>query len=124
MRRVFKDSILTFRLTFKSKGDAKKLSTHSFRITLGCKLKAAGCPDSVIMAMCRWQSLKSLEVYCRLTPEDYARTLGKARRADAKSIQVTSLPELGEQLDEELREGDADSDDSSEEEEENEIEEV
>ncbi len=50
--------------------------------------------------------------------------LGKARRADAKSIQVTSLPKLGEQLDEKLQEGDADSDYSSEEEEENEREEV
>jgi len=120
VRRVFKDSILTF----KSGRDAKKLSTHSFRITLGCKLKAAGCADSVIMAMCRWQSLKSLEIYCRQTPEEYARVLGKARRADAKSVQVTSLPELGEQLDEERQEGDADSDYSSEEEEENETEEL
>ena len=120
VRRVFKDSILTF----KSKRDAKKLSTHSFRITLGCKLKAAGCSDSVIMAMCRWQSLKSLEVYCRLTPQDYARTLWKARQADAKSVQVTSLPALGEQLDEEPQEGDADSDYSSEEGEEDEEQEV
>ena len=120
VRRVFKDSILTF----KSKRDAKKLSTHSLRITLGCKLKAAGCSDSVIMAMCRWQSLKSLEVYCRLTPQDYARTLWKARQADAKSVQVTSLPALGEQLDEEPQEGDADSDYSSEEGEEDEEQEV
>ena len=120
VRRVFKDSILTF----KSKRDAKKLSTHSFRITLGCKLKAAGCSDSVIMAMCRWQSLKSLEVYCRLTPEDYAGTLRKARQADAKSVQVTSLPALGEQLDEEPQEGEADSDYSSEEGEEDEEQEV
>jgi hypothetical protein len=79
---------------------AKRISTHSFRITLGCKLKAAGCSDSTILALCRWQSLKSLEVYCRLTPKDYAATLGRARRADAKSIQVTSLPDLGDEQDE------------------------
>jgi hypothetical protein len=95
VRRVFKDSMLTF----KTDKDVKKFSTHSFRITLGCKLKAAGCSDSEIMAMCRWQSLKSLEIYCRLTPEEYARMLRLARGADAKSIQVTSLPDLGEQLD-------------------------
>ena len=53
-----------------------------------------------VLALCRWQSLKSLEVYCRLTPKDYAATLGRARRADAKSIQVTSLPDLGDEQDE------------------------
>ncbi len=37
----------------------------------------AGCSDSEITAVCRWQSLKSLEVYQRLTPEDYARMLQK-----------------------------------------------
>ena len=83
------------------KNRVKRISTHSFRITLGCKLRAAGCADSTILALCRWQSLKSLEVYCRLTPENYAATLGKARRADARSIQVTSLPDLGEGQDEE-----------------------
>jgi len=29
----------------------------------------------------------------RFTPEDYTAMLGRARRADAKSIQVTSLPD-------------------------------
>ena len=118
VRRLFRDSLRTF----KSPKEARKISTHSFRITLGCKLKAAGCPDSVIMALCRWQSLKSLEVYCRLTPEDYTRFLKEARKADARSIQITSLPDLGEQLDEGPQEegGDAEESDGdlSEEEEE------
>jgi len=96
VRKVLKNSLLTF----MSASRAKRISTHSFRITLGCKLKAAGCSDSTILALCRWQSLKSLEVYCRLTPKDYAATLGRARRADAKSIQVTSLPDLGDEQDE------------------------
>ena len=39
--------------------------------------------------------------------------LGKARRADAKSVQVTSLPDLGEEQDEEPR-GGTDSDYASE----------
>jgi len=38
VRRIFKDSLRTF----KNDQDVKKFSTHSFRITLGCKLKAAG----------------------------------------------------------------------------------
>ena len=82
VRRIFKNSLRTF----KNNKDVRKSSTHSFMITLGCKLKAAGCADSEIMAMCRWQSLKSLEIYCRLTPEEYARMLRRARGADAKSI--------------------------------------
>ena len=118
VRRLFRDSLRTF----KSPKDARKISTHSFRITLGCKLKAAGCSDSVIMALCRWQSLKSLEVYCRLTPGEYTRFLKEARKADARSIQITSLPDLGEQLDEGPQEegGDAEESDKdlSEEEEE------
>ncbi len=68
--------------------------------------------------MCRWQSLKSLEIYCRLTPEEYARMLRRARGADAKSIQVTSLPDLGEQLDAERQGEDDDEEYRSEGEEE------
>ena len=90
-RSLFKKSLETF----KSKESVKKFSTHSFRITLACKLKAARCPDTTILAICRWQSMKSLVVYCRLTPGEYTSILKKARRADAKSIQVTSLPDIG-----------------------------
>jgi len=56
VRGIFKNSLQTF----KSNKDVKKLSTHSFGITLGCKLKATGCSE--FMAMCRWQSLRSLKV--------------------------------------------------------------
>ena len=90
-RRLFKKSMETF----KSKGSVKKFSTHSFQITLVCKLRAARFPDSMILAIVRWQSMKSLEVYCRITPGEYTSVLKKARRADAKSIQVTSLPDIG-----------------------------
>ena len=77
--------------------ETRKYRPHSFRITLGCKLRAAGATDMEVMSLCRWMTLESLAIYCRLTPEDYGRLLSKAYKADAASIQVTNIPDIGPQ---------------------------
>jgi len=93
IRRLFKASLRKF----MSAEETRKYSPHSFRITLGCKLRAAGATDMEIMSLCRWMTLESLAIYCRLTPEDYGRLLSKAYKADAASIQVTNIPDVGPQ---------------------------
>jgi len=94
-------------LTFMSEIDAFYFSVHSFRITLGCKLLAAGVDELTIRSMVRWQSISSLVIYCRMTPEDYARQLAKALKADAKSVQTTTLHDVGLREDLEADEAEA-----------------
>ena len=93
IRTLFKASLRKF----MSGEETRKYSPHSFRITLGCKLRAAGATDMEIMSLCRWLTLESLAIYCRLTPEDYGRLLNRAYKADAASIQVTNIPDIGPQ---------------------------
>ena len=55
--------------TFMHDSQASSYSWHSFRIGLATRLGAAGCPDSTILAICRWQNPASLLVYKRLGVE-------------------------------------------------------
>ena len=74
--------------------DVKHLhSWHSFRIYLACSLKAAGCQDSEIQALCRWQTLESLRIYARLNAEDYAAFLARAQATDISQIQSANIPQ-------------------------------
>ena len=59
------------------------------------KLLAAGVDELTIRSMVRWQNIGSLVIYCRMTPEAYAGQLAKALKADAKSVQTTTLHDVG-----------------------------
>ncbi len=57
--------------------------------------------------MVRFQSVSSLVIYCRMTPEAYAGQLAKAVKADAKSVQATTLHDIGLREDLEADEAEA-----------------
>ena len=74
--------------------EAEKYAWHSFRIGLACCLKAAGAPDSAILALCRWRSLKSLPGYGRLNFDVDAGWRDKAALHVINSCTTTNLPPL------------------------------
>ena len=67
-------------------------SWHSFRIHFACSLKAAGCQDSDIMLLCRWQTVDSLRLYARINAQDYINFLDQAQRADVDQLQAANWP--------------------------------
>jgi site-specific recombinase XerD len=60
------------------KEESHRYSWHSFRIGLATRLGKAGCPDYMIQAFCRWQSIKSLQIYRRMGLTDYNEWLDKS----------------------------------------------
>ena len=71
---------------------ARRYSWHSFRIGLACALRAAGASDSVILALVRWRSPASLQIYARLSSADSAAWLDAAADQRLASVQAASLP--------------------------------
>jgi len=69
-------------------------SWHSFRIGLACSLRAAGAPDWVILALCRWRSSNSIPVYARINYAASAQWIDDAGRQQVGAIQVPNLPGL------------------------------
>ena len=65
------------------------ISVHSFRIFLACALLAANCPRWLIKRMLRWRSDQSLEIYARVSDQDWslrlADSLGAARSTPLSS---------------------------------------
>jgi hypothetical protein len=80
--------------TFMTTEETKKLSPHSFRIFLACALRAANASDSVIQALCRWQSIESLHTYALMDKDGYMEYINRAMEADSMAIRVDSLPML------------------------------
>ena len=79
-------------LTFMAPEVARRYSWHSFRIGLACALRAAGAPDSVILALCRWKSAASLRCYARMSSADSASWLDAAGEQRLASDQAASVP--------------------------------
>jgi hypothetical protein len=95
LRRDFLDMILkALLLTIFSAPVADLYSWHSFRIGLACSLRAAGAPDWVILALCRWRSSNSIPVYARINYAASAQWIDDAGRQQVAAIQVPNLPGL------------------------------
>jgi integrase len=88
LERVLKDWMATVGIL------SDKHSWHSWRSYLACALKATNADDSVIKAMVRWVSDKSLRLYARSSKQDYAGWLAKAASADVSTVCASSLPEM------------------------------
>ena len=57
MRQLFlRKTLRALLLLFLSPDQADWYSWHSFRVGLACAVLAAGAPDSIILALCRWRS--------------------------------------------------------------------
>ena len=57
-------------------------------------LRAAGCPDEVIMLLCRWMNPESLRAYARVGPSGYISWLSAAERAVVDARQSSNLMRL------------------------------
>jgi hypothetical protein len=77
--------------------DIKRFSWHSFRIALACALRSltlsggGKVPDSTIQAMVRWATPKSLELYARMSINDYSSLVEEAEKAAFDSHQAARL---------------------------------
>jgi hypothetical protein len=67
-------------------------SFHSSRIGFACSLLAANSPYDMIQALARLRSDKSVAIYARLNPDDYASWVAKALRQQATSSTTARLP--------------------------------
>jgi hypothetical protein len=67
-------------------------SFHSFRIGFACALLAANCPYDIIQALARWRSDRSVAIYARLNPSDYAAWVAKALQQKTTSTTAARLP--------------------------------
>jgi hypothetical protein len=70
----------------------KAYSFHSFRVGFACALLAAHCPYDMIQALARWRSDKSVAIYARLNPNDYAGWVTKALQQKTTSRTAARLP--------------------------------
>jgi hypothetical protein len=95
MRQSFlRKALRALLLWFLSPEQADWYSWHSFRVGLACALLAAGAPDSIILALCRWRSTASLRIYARLNREVYGQWLDNADGQSLSSVQGANLPQL------------------------------
>ena len=95
MRQSFlRKALRALLLWFLSPEQADWYSWHSFRVGLACALLAAGAPDSIILASCRWRSTASLRIYARLNREVYGQWLDNADGQSLSSVQGANLPQL------------------------------
>ena len=81
--------------TFLTPQEAKRYSTHSFRIMLACGAWAAGHSPAAIQALCRWRSLDSLRTYVAWDPTQYDTMVTKALEQNIQASQTLHLPALG-----------------------------
>ena len=76
-------------------GEDKSLFTfHSFRATLATQLGNSGAKDSLIQAMCRWQTKASLRIYNRMQPEQACGLLDQAATAKITGYTAANLPTI------------------------------
>ena len=70
---------------------AKSFSWHSFRIGLATSLLASGASRPMILALCRWQTEESLNIYARLDRKTYADSISRALRAEFFTARTTTI---------------------------------
>ena len=71
---------------------AKALTLHSYRRYLACALLGQGVPGEKICALLRWASPKSLQIYAKLMPEDYAGMIASVVKSDIDLVATNRLP--------------------------------
>ena len=69
-------------------------SVHSFRIFVACALLTAGCPRWLIKRMLRWRGDDSLEIYARVSDQEWEQRLSSVLDATVDASLVPRLPQL------------------------------
>ena len=69
-------------------------SVHSFRIFVACALLAAGCPRWLIKRMLRWRGDESLEIYARVSDQEWEQRLAGVLNATVDASLVSRLPQM------------------------------
>ena len=69
-------------------------SDHSFRIYLACALLAHGTPRWLIKRLLRWRGDAALELYARVSDQDWSSNLEGALRATVDASLVPRLPTM------------------------------
>ena len=75
-------------------GELSNYSVHSFRIFVACALLAAGCPRWLIKRMLRWRGDESLEIYARVSDQEWEQRLSSVLDATVDASLVPRLPQL------------------------------
>ena len=71
-----------------------KYSVHSFRIFLACALLAANCPRWLIKRMLRWRGDESLEIYARVSDQEWSARLSDSLGVVVDASLVPRMPQI------------------------------
>ena len=74
--------------------DPSRWSLHSLRIGAACALLAAQASHALIQAVCRWRSTKSVDIYARLGPTDYARFVRTIEQQAVDAVTTQRVHEI------------------------------
>ena len=74
--------------------DPSRWSLHSLRIGAACALLAARASHALIQAVCRWRSTKSVDIYARLGPTDYARFVHTIEQQAVDAVTTQRVHEI------------------------------
>jgi hypothetical protein len=74
--------------------DPSRWSLHSLRIGAACALLAARASHALIQAVCRWRSTKSVDIYARLGPTDYARFVRTIEQQSVDAVTTQRVHEI------------------------------
>ena len=69
-------------------------SVHSFRIFVACALLTSGCPRWLIKRMLRWRGDESLDIYARVSDQDWDARLSGTLDATVDATVVPRLPKM------------------------------
>lgn len=69
-------------------------SIHSFRIFLACALLAEGCPRWLIKRILRWRGDESLDIYARVSDQEWSARGAAALGATVDAALVPRLPQI------------------------------
>jgi hypothetical protein len=70
----------------------KHRSWHAFRVRLATLLQLAGAGESLILALLRWKSAKSLLIYARRNPQELATWSDRTLDHEVASVRGANLP--------------------------------
>ena len=74
--------------------DCSRWSLHSLRIGAASALLAAKASHPLIQAICRWRSAKSVDIYARLGPSDYAQSVLEIEKQTVDAVTAQRVREL------------------------------